>query len=257
MALRARPIGIGSEDAAGEAPLAGDLDGFPANPSMLATLAEGDRERVKAHGARKAYRRGEIIFAQGDAHDGVIIIESGLVRSFYVAPQGREITLAYWRPGSFVGGPDMFGGGRHIWAAEAARDTQATHLPGAGLRALAREVPDLALGIIDALAHKARCYSSLAQMLGTRTLGERLAHVLLHMMQTHGVPDPDPVRGVAIAASFTHAEIATLIGATRQWVTISLNRLQKQGALSQKRGIMRILDAEAIAALATGREAGD
>jgi len=241
----------------GEMLLSEDGGLIAVNPSILAALSEADRARIEAHGVARSYNRGELIFQQGDPHDGVIIIESGLVRSFYVAPQGREITLAYWRPGAFVGGPDVFGGGRHIWAAEAARNTDVMHLPGAGLRALAREVPDLALGIIDALAYKARCYSSLAQMLGTRTFGERLAHVLLHMMQIHGVPESDPARGTAIAASFTHAEIATLIGATRQWVTISLNRLQKQGALEQKRGVMRIIDPKAIEALASGQAPAD
>ncbi|GBD48477.1 Crp/Fnr family transcriptional regulator [Methylopila sp. Yamaguchi] len=242
----------GTEQSSGDMLLSEEQADAAAAPGMLGPLAPEDRARVEAHGRRIAYERGQAIFRQGDAHDGVMLIQRGLVRSFYAAPQGREITLAYWRPGAFVGGPDVFGGGRHIWAAEAARPTEALHLPGAGLRALAREVPDLALGIIDALAYKARCYSSLAQMLGTRSLGERLAHVLLHMMQIHGVPDDDPAKGVAIAASFTHAEIAALIGATRQWVTISLNRLQKDGTLSQKRGVLRILKPDAIVALATG-----
>ncbi|GLK81675.1 Crp/Fnr family transcriptional regulator [Methylopila turkensis] len=240
---------------------AGDMllseDVAPAGPApdILAALGEEDRARVAAHGRPRSFRRGDAVFRQGDSHDGVMVIERGLVRSFYAAPRGREITLAYWRPGAFVGGPDVFGGGRHIWAAEAARPTEALHLPGAGLRALAREVPDLALGIIDALAYKARCYSSLAQMLGTRSLSERLAHVLLHMAQIHGAPDDDPARGIAIAASFTHAEIAALIGSTRQWVTISLNRLQAQGALSQRRGVLRILKPDAIRALASGPDA--
>ncbi|WP_245479430.1 Crp/Fnr family transcriptional regulator [Hansschlegelia zhihuaiae] len=222
------------------------------NPSMLAALGPEDLARIRAHGRSVSYGRGELILRQGARHDGIALIERGLVRSFYAAPQGREITLAYWRPGAFVGGPDVFGGGRHIWAAEAARPTDVLQLPGAGLRALAREVPDLALGIIDALSYKALCYSSLAQMLGTRSLGERLAQVLLHMMQVHGVSDDDPAKGVAVAASFTHAEIAALIGATRQWVTISLNRLQRDGALSQKRGVIRILKPETIVALAAG-----
>ena len=64
-------------------------------------------------------------------------------------------------------------------------------LPGAGLRDLAREVPDLALEIIDALSFKARCYSSLAQMLGTRSLSQRLAQVLLHLANTYGF-DEEP-----------------------------------------------------------------
>ena len=45
---------------------------------------------------------------------------------------------------------------------------------------------------------------------------------------------------ISVAAAFSHAEMANLIGATRQWVTISLNRLQKRGIISQKRGIMVI-----------------
>jgi len=69
-------------------------DAAPA-PGMLGPLAPEDRARVEAHGRRIAYERGQTIFRQGDAHDGVMLIQRGLVRSFYAAPQGREITLAY------------------------------------------------------------------------------------------------------------------------------------------------------------------
>ena len=141
-------------------------------------------------------------------HDGIVIIESGLIRSYYTAPSGKEITLAYWLPGNFVGGPEIFDGGVHVWSAVAAKNSTVTHLPGAGLRDLAREVPDLALEIIDALSFKARCYSSLAQMLGTRSLSQRLAQVLLHLANTYGFEDEASDGGVVIAAAFTHAEIS-------------------------------------------------
>lgn len=36
------------------------------------------------------------MFAQGEHHDGIFIIQRGVVRVFYVVPSGREITLAYW-----------------------------------------------------------------------------------------------------------------------------------------------------------------
>jgi CRP/FNR family transcriptional regulator, cyclic AMP receptor protein len=60
-----------------------------------------------------------------------------------------------------------------VRSAVATRRSTVICLPGEGLRDLAREIPDLALQLLDALSFKARCYSSLAQMLGTRSLSER------------------------------------------------------------------------------------
>jgi CRP/FNR family transcriptional regulator, cyclic AMP receptor protein len=219
--------------------------------SLIGRLPPAARERVEQYGEKRSYQRGEKLFLQGDRHDGIVIIESGLIRSFYTAPSGREITLAYWLPGNFVGGPEIFGGGVHVWSAVAAKKSIVTHLPGTGLRDLAREVPDLALEIIDALVFKARCYSSLAQMLGTRSLSQRLAQVLLHLANTYGFDEKASDGGIVIAAAFTHAEIANLIGATRQWVTISLNRLQKEGVLRQKRGLLVIQRLDVLSAAAT------
>jgi CRP-like cAMP-binding protein len=205
--------------------------------SFVERLPPHDRECVRRIGTTRQLARSETLFLQGQHQDGIVVVESGLIRSFYTAPSGRQITLAYWHPGNFVGGPHLFGG-VCMWGAIAARKSIVTHLPATALRELAREIPDLALELIDALAFKARCYSSLAQMLGTRSLFERLVHVLMHLATTHGMAERDGQISVAVA--FSHAEIANLIGSTRQWVTISLNRLQKRGIISQRRGMMVI-----------------
>ena len=90
------------------------------------------------------------------------------------------------------------------------------------------QIPTLAIGLIEGLTFKGKCYSGLAQMLGTRSITERLAHLLLHLVDTYGVED---AQGTLIGAAFTHADLAHMVGATRQWVTISLKRLQDQGVI--------------------------
>jgi CRP/FNR family cyclic AMP-dependent transcriptional regulator len=119
-------------------------------------------------------------------------------------------------------------------------------LPGRELRALATEIPNLAIGLIEGLTFKGKCYSALAQMLGTRSVTQRLAHLLLHLMELYGVEDPE---GVVIAAAFTHADIAHMVGATRQWVTISLKRLHEQGVLTSAKSQIVIRRPEALADL--------
>ena len=73
-------------------------------------------------------------------------------------------------------------------------------------------------------------------MLGTRSVTERLAQLLLHLVELYGVEDS---KGILIGAAFTHADLAHMVGATRQWVTISLKRLQdKDVVVSNKSRII-------------------
>ncbi|NOJ45941.1 Crp/Fnr family transcriptional regulator [Bradyrhizobium archetypum] len=201
-------------------------------PSLMDRLTMREREIVLKQGRRKVLSRGQTIFNQGAKHDGIFLIESGRIRVFYSSPLGREITLAYWHAGNFVGGPEVFDSGIHQWSGVASTNCSVVQLPGKELRTLATEIPNLAIGLIEGLAFKGKCYSALAQMLGTRSITQRLAHLLLQLMDLYGVEDPD---GVVIATAFTHADLAHMVGATRQWVTISLKRMQEKRIVLAKR----------------------
>ncbi|MEM8572294.1 MAG: Crp/Fnr family transcriptional regulator [Pseudomonadota bacterium] len=187
--------------------------------------------------------RGQGVFFQGDTHRGIWIVEEGRVRTFYAGPSGREITLAYWTPGHFVGGPEVFGRGRHIWSADALTKSALLFLPGDELRSLIRECPGLALALIDGLVAKGKCYSALIQMLGTRSISERLEQLLVILADTRGEVRED---GIVIARSITFEQLATLVGATRQWVSQSMEKLEIRGIVSVFRKSIVIHDLEKL-----------
>ena len=198
-------------------------------PPLFTGLTPRQRDQVLSYGRRIAVPKGGTLFSQGTPHDGIYLIETGRIRVFYTAPSGREITLAYWYPGNFVGGPEVFGTGTHVWSGAATAVTTVVLLPGRPLKTLAQQMPALAMGLIDGLVFKGRAYSALAQMLGTRSVTQRLAHLLLHLADTYGIGEPD---GTLIGAGFSHADLAHMVGATRQWVTISMKRLQTEGVIT-------------------------
>ena len=66
----------------------------------------------------------------------------------------------------------------------------------------------------------------------TRSITERLAHLLLHLVDLYGRKDPD---GMLIDAAFTHADLAHMVGATRQWITISLKRLHDRKVIVSRK----------------------
>jgi len=197
-------------------------------PALFQGLTESEKAQVLACGKRKVLYRGAQLFSQGKPQDGIFLIESGRIKVFYIAPSGREITLAYWHSGNFVGGPEVFRQGLHVWSGAAAVNSTVLHLPGDILRQMVLAIPALAIGIIEGLSFKGQCYSALAQMLGTRSPTERLAQLLLHLMNLYGVEEHG---GSLIAASFTHADLAHMTGVTRQSVTISLKRFAEHGIL--------------------------
>src|SRR3984893_12809400 len=120
-------------------------------PSLFDTLSPSERETLVRRGRRRVLYRGHTLFSQGARHDGIFLIETGRIRVYYTAPSRREITLAYWHPGNFVGGPEVFGDGVNQWSGIATSNSSVIHLPGKVLRKLVVEIPNLAIGLVEAL----------------------------------------------------------------------------------------------------------
>lgn len=197
-------------------------------PNILARLNSAQRQRVMGRGTPICLRDNQTLFAQGSPHDGVFLVESGLIRTFYISPAGREITLAYWQPGNIVGTPQVMSTGIHMWSGVAVKDTGTIAFRGEDLCELMQTIPAFAIGVVEALEFKGKCLSAMVQMLGTRSVSERLAMLLCNLADLHGVPERD---GIAIGPPFTHEAFAQMIGASRQWVTITLDRFQAEGVI--------------------------
>lgn len=197
----------------------------------------------RAH--RVKLQPGSTLFHQGEWNTGTYIVESGLIRTFYTSPTGREITLAYWPPDNLVGGPDVFGESIHMWSGMAVKTSNLIAIKGEDLRALMKEIPHLAIGVVEALVYKGKCFSSLIQMLGTRSVSERLAQLLLMLVEMHG--ERDDTGGIAIQRQFTHQDLAHMVGASRQWVTTTLDRLQRQGVVHIRKRQVVVLQPDILA----------
>ncbi len=217
------------------------------DPDLFAGLSEDERKHVLEAGVAREIRAAQTVFRQGDIHRGIYVVLSGVVRVYYTAGSGREITLAYWSPGNFVGGPELFADGVHLWSGTAVRPAEVLSLRGEQVRRLMREIPGFAINLVDALVHKGKCYSALIHMLGTRSVVQRLAQLLL----TIGSFDGTPTRGgLSLGRALTHEELAKMVGATRQWVSITLERFRAQGLVDVRRHRIVLCDEAGLRELA-------
>lgn len=208
-------------------------------PSLFAGLTQKQKARVIECASRIRLQRNETLFRQGEAHRGVYLIEKGLLKTFYTSAAGREITLAYWLPGNVVGTPHILSASRHIWSGVATASSEVLAFRRDDLRQLIERIPSFAVAVVEMLEFKGWCLSALVQMLGTRSVAERLATLLCNLSELHGTRMKE---GVAIGRPFTHEVLAHMVGASRQWVTMTLDKFEAEGLVHVTRSEIVVLN---------------
>ena len=219
---------------------------------LFAELEPAECEAFLARCTRQHFSAGTNLFSQGEPYMKSHLIHSGVVRTYYVAPSGKEITIAYWPQGTLVGGPNVFKERRpHIWSAQAATDVVTEQIKGQDLEELSLRIPRLAHYLIDSLTFKLSWVSVLLQTFGTQSVRGRVAHLLLQLGDRYGVQHGE---STLIAHHFSHEEIARMVGATRSWVTLSLKELKNQGIIATLGRDIVILNRAGLQATAQDRK---
>ncbi len=208
---------------------------------LLRALEKPDVDLVMATGNILRYRNRAYLLRQGEPGDGIHIILSGVVESI-CRDQRRELMLATWREGDFVGAPYVLGNHPHSWSARALGPVEALHLDQTAIRRLIVLSPDFAIALIECLGFKGQTYSDLAQTLGGQKVGERLALLLVKLCESAGLTEEGPIP----LGRITQANLARMIGATRQSISLVLGRLQDEGIISAGPTKMMVNDLAAL-----------
>lgn len=222
----------------------------PSHLNLFAELQPHERDIFLSRCTRQHFNPGTDIFSQGEPYTTSYLIRSGVVRTYYVAPSGKEITIAYWPEGTLIGGPNVFKERRsHIWSAQAVTEVAAEQIRGHDLEELTMRIPRLAHYIIETLTFKLHWVSVLLQAFGTQSVRARVARLLLQLGKRYGVEGP---QGTVIAHHFSHDELGRMVGATRCWVTLALKELKNEGIIATHGRDISVLSMKALKAKSRG-----
>jgi len=214
--------------------------------SLFSILNDKTRQAFIERCTLVHFSPGQDIFVQGSEHEYSYIIESGAVRTYYVADSGREITLGHWSQGDLVGGPSVFGGGYHVWSAVATKPSQILAITGPELQDFAALHAHVYPWIVDVLSFKLRWLSILFQIHGTEHAQQRLIKLMIMLGDFFGIPGPD---GIVIEPRISQQDLATLLGVSRQWTNRTLTHLRNIGFVTMRDRRFVIRDAGGLKAM--------
>jgi CRP/FNR family cyclic AMP-dependent transcriptional regulator len=177
------------------------------------------------------YRRGEVVFSQGDPGNDIRYLQKGAIKLSVLSRIGKEAVVALLVPGDFFGEGALAGQAVRIGTATAAAASSVLIIEKQAMVRLLHEEPAFSDRFISyMLTRNIRIEADLVDQLFNSS-EKRLARTLL-LLARYG--DANPQR---MLPKISQETLAEMVGATRSRVNFFMNKFRKLGFIEYNGGL--------------------
>jgi CRP/FNR family transcriptional regulator len=169
-----------------------------------------------------------LVFDQGDPTRLVYLIKRGKVRLTRLTADGKEVTVAVLGAGDLFGEETLFDDAPRLTHAVCIEESLLCTARAEDLFGLLSSDPTLALNVAKILSDRLLDASATMEDLAYAKVPDRIMHLFARLASEHGVGRDE---GTLIDVRLTHADIASLVGSTRETVSLELANLAKAGRI--------------------------
>lgn len=211
----------------------------PINWGMtLVGLTEVERREIEALLRLKEFPRGSLIYQEGLRGQSLFVVHSGRVKAGFVNASGREQTKRIFGRGQVLGLVTILTDTAPVLSVEAVDGVKLLAISKQDFMLSMERHPKFAVNVAKLVAGMAGEWLAVQKSTGD-SAPIRLGKALCELASVNGrsqVPGPIVVQGI------THQELASLVGASRPWVSLMLGRYERDGVLHCRRSNIRIND---------------
>ena len=192
----------------------------------------------------RSFPRGTPIYLPADYADGVLLLAQGRVKIGSFTEEGKQTILAFVEPGEIFGELSLTGSEEREEYAEAVDKSIVVLISNEVIQELLAENPAVSMGVTKLFGLRRRRIERRLKYLLFRSNRERLVHLLLELAEQYGRQTPE---GVELGIKLSHQDLASIIGSTRETVTVVLGELQSEGRLKLGRRKVVLTDMPQLA----------
>ena len=204
-------------------PLPQSLDVLRRVP-IFSGLTETELQFLAERAVPRNYKKGELLFTEGEPCTGLFVVESGRVRIFKSSPNGREQILTIEGPGSSVAELPLFDGGTYPASTAAIEEARIYFISKQDFHSLCLVHPQVPLKVLKVVGGRLRKLVGIIEELSFTTVRSRLISVLVRL----GKAGKKTPAGIEIQLPPSNQELASEIGTVRELVSRNLSRLQAE-----------------------------
>ena len=210
---------------------------------VLEPLSEGELEEFSRRVPDTHVGRGQVFYAPGDESEALFLLKRGKVRIYRATPEGGEFTLAVVEAGTMFGEMSLTAQRMREAYAEAVEPSDICVLRREDLERIVRSNPDVGLAMMRVLSERLRDCEERLEDVGLKDVPARLASLILQLVAQEGIVTPE---GPAVPTHYTHRQLASMVGASRESVTRAFTKLRAGGTVELKDRRVYVRDMAAL-----------
>jgi CRP-like cAMP-binding protein len=205
--------------------------------SMFATLPKEDLMEIDRMAPMSKLPKNMLIQTPVTFREGLYVIKEGKVRLYKINPEGKQFTLGILGKGNVFGEVDSFSLGTRDIFIETIDNVLLCSLGKEQFEKFLEERPQLAIKLLKVISDRLKERDMLLEQLAMGDVGDRVLHLLIKLSEQFGVEEEGYHK---IDLPLTHQELAYMIGATRESVTMVLKELVKEDVIRTGRASIHV-----------------
>ena len=190
-------------------------------------LPENQIREIAGIAVDTRFKKGDVIFSEGDDGDGFYLIVTGLVKIFKASPEGKQQRLHIFGPGEPFGEVPVFTGRQFPASSEAIADSRLIFFPRSAFVDLITANPSLSLNMLAVLSMRLRQFTVQIENLSLKEVPGRLAAYLLYLADEQGRED-------RVTLSISKGHLASLLGTIPETLSRIFAKMNSQGLIEVK-----------------------
>lgn len=208
---------------------------------LFAALSDAELGVLAADFSPFEYPKADTLFWHGDPSTELYLLRKGKVRIYKISPGGRETSINIFSAGDIIGEFAAIDHQPRSATAQTITHCLLWRMEAEAFERHLRSMPDLALALNRLLVRKLRWTAEFAETVAQYDAAGRLLHILLLYNEQFGEA-LESGEGYRLDLGLNQDDLASLVGARREWINRLLQIWQRQGWLEYKAGKIIIRD---------------
>jgi len=200
-------------------------------------LTRDETDRLNFEKDFRHYKRGDILYNEGNRISGFYCINSGIIKVFKTGVDGKEQIIRFARKGEIIAYRSVLSNEPACTSAKVIEDCQVCFIPSELLIQFVKTNPAFAFEVVKLTCHELAEANSYITDIAQKTVRERVAEVLLNLVKDFGLDDQKYLR-----ISLTREELANIVGTATESVIRLLSEFKSDKLIELNGRRIKIID---------------
>ena len=218
---------------------------------LFAAMAPAQLDAALAGAHSHHYRKGDVVFSQGENAHSFFVLLHGRLRVTQTTPAGEQVVVRFVAPGDMFGVAMALRRSSYPGTATAVVDSLALLWPSAAWAGLMANNPAFAANALQTVGSRLQEAHERIREISTEEVERRLAHALLRLMREAG---RETAEGRLIDFPLSRQDLAEMTGTTLHSASRIMSAWEAMGIIESGRQRVVVRDAVRLSAIAEGTE---